>query len=166
MTALDQAHLHVNQLTPAEALDLALGAGNVLATISSWGPSENRSAQRRSNVEALRGLALQYERSCAATHRPTTIPGFVFWCDELAARKLDLKATDERADSIHVMTYHTAKGLEWPVVICDDLHHEHRTNLWEPTVRQEECLRRVIRWPTGESLFGPGHSAANRRRFR
>ena len=155
VTALDQAHLHVNQLTPAEALDLALGAGNVLATISSWGPSENRSAQRRSNVEALRGLALQYERSCAATHHPTTIPGFVFWCDELAARKLDLRATDERADSIHVMTYHTAKGLEWPVVICDDLHHEHRTNLWEPTVRQERVFeardplanRRIAFWP-------------------
>ena len=121
VTALDQAHLHVNQLTPAEALDIALGAGNVLATISSWGPSENRSAQRRANVEGLRGLALQYERSCAATHRPTTIAGFVFWCDELAAQKLDSKATDERADSIHVLTYHTAKGLEWPVVICDDL---------------------------------------------
>lgn len=75
VTALDQSHSHVDQLTPAEALDVALGAGNVLATISSWGPSENRSAQRRSNVEALRGLALQYERSCAATHRPATIAG-------------------------------------------------------------------------------------------
>ena len=100
-------------------------------------------------------MALQYERSCAATHRPTTIAGFVFWCDELAAQKLDLKATDERADSIHVLTYHTAKGLEWPVVICDDLDHEHRTNLWEPTVRQERAFeardplanRRIAFWP-------------------
>ena len=87
VTALHQAHSHVNQLTPAEALDVALGAGNVLATISRWGPSENQSAQRRANVEALRGFALQYERSCAATHRPTTIAGFVFWCDELARAK-------------------------------------------------------------------------------
>ena len=153
--ALERAHSQVNQLTPAEALDLAIGAGNVLATISSWGPSENRSAQRRSNVEALRGLALQYERSCAATHRPTTIGGFVFWCDELDAQKLDSRATDERADSIHVLTYHTAKGLEWPVVICDDLGNEHRTNLWEPTVRQERAFeardplanRRIVFWP-------------------
>jgi ATP-dependent helicase/nuclease subunit A len=155
VTALDQADSQVNQLTPAEALDLALGAGNVLATISSWGPSENRSEQRRSNLEALRGLALQYERSCAATHRPTTIGGFVFWCDELDAQKLDSRATDERADSIHVLTYHTAKGLEWPVVICNDLGNEHRTNLWEPTVRQERPFeardplanRRIAFWP-------------------
>jgi ATP-dependent helicase/nuclease subunit A len=155
MIALDRAYSQVNQLTPAEALDLALGAGNVLATVSSWGPSENRSAQRRSNVEALRGLALQYERSCAATHRPTTIAGFVFWCDELDTQKLDSKATDERADSIHVLTYHTAKGLEWPVVICNDLENEHRSNLWEPTVRQDRVFeaadplanRRISFWP-------------------
>jgi ATP-dependent helicase/nuclease subunit A len=175
VTALDQAHSRVNQLTPAEALDVALGAGNVLATVSSWGPSENRSAQRRSNVEALRGLALQYERSCAATHRPTTNAGFVFWCDELKAQKLDSKATDERADSIHVLTYHTAKGLEWPIVICDDLGNEPRTNLWEPTVRQDRAFdasdplanRRIAFWPWpfgGQKKDIPG--GAERRRQR
>jgi ATP-dependent helicase/nuclease subunit A len=155
VTALHQANRYLGQLTPAEALDMALGAGNVLATISRWGPSENRSAQRRANVERLRGLALQYERSCAATHRATTIAGFVFWCGELKTSKLDLKATDERADSIHLLTYHTAKGLEWPVVICNDLGNEHRTNLWEPTVRQERefeardplANRRIAFWP-------------------
>ena len=73
VTALHQMHEYLGQSTPAEALDMALGAGNVLATISRWGPSENRSAQRRANIERLRGLALQYERSCAATHPPTTI---------------------------------------------------------------------------------------------
>ena len=155
VTALHQAHEYLGQSTPAEALDMALGAGNVLATISRWGPSENRSAQRRANIERLRGLALQYERSCAATHRPTTIAGFVFWCKELGAQELDLKATDQRADSIHVLTYHTAKGLEWPVVICNDLGNEHRTNLWEPTVRQERPFeardplanRHIAFWP-------------------
>jgi ATP-dependent helicase/nuclease subunit A len=155
VTALHQANRYLGQLTPAEALDMALGVGNVLATISRWGPSENRSAQRRANVERLRGLALQYERSCAATHRATTIAGFVFWCGELKTKELDLRATDERADSIHVLTYHTAKGLEWPVVICNDLGNEHRTNLWEPTVRQEPPFeardplanRRIAFWP-------------------
>jgi ATP-dependent exoDNAse (exonuclease V) beta subunit len=135
--ALQEAHLRLDQLTPAEALDVALGAGNVFATVSKWGPSENQSAQRRANLETLRGLARQYERSCAATHSPTTVAGFVLWCDDLAAQNRDLKAADERADAIHVLTYHTAKGLEWPVVICDDLDNEHRTNLWDITVVQD-----------------------------
>ncbi len=68
VTALDQAHSAGESTDARPRLSiLRIGAGNVLATISRWGPSENRSAQRRANVEALRGLALQYERSCAAT---------------------------------------------------------------------------------------------------
>jgi ATP-dependent exoDNAse (exonuclease V) beta subunit len=153
--ALHEARARLDQLTPAEALDFALGAGNVFKTALMWGPSEHQSAQRRANLETLRGLALQYERSCAATHAPTTVAGFVFWCEELAAQGNDLKAADERADAIHVLTYHTAKGLEWPVVICDDLDYEHRTNLWDITVVQDVAFdagkplanRRVRFWP-------------------
>jgi ATP-dependent helicase/nuclease subunit A len=155
VAGLQEANPYLDQLTPAEALDVALAAGNVFATVSRWGSSENQSAQRRANLEALRGLAQQYERTCAATHSPTTVAGFVFWCDDLAARNSDSQAADERADAIHVMTYHTAKGLEWPVVICDDLDHEHRTNLWEPTVIQDAAFdardplanRRIRFWP-------------------
>lgn len=155
ITALQEAHAKLDQLAPAEALDVALGAGNVFATVTSWGPSENRSAQRRANLETLRGLARQYERSCAATNTPTTVAGFVFWCDDLEAREADLKAVDERADAIHVLTYHTAKGLEWPVVICANLENEHRTNLWEITVVQDVGFdarnplanRRIRFWP-------------------
>ena len=64
--ALHEARARLDQLTPAEALDVALGAGEVFKTVSVWGPSEHQSAQRRANLETLRGLALQYERSCAA----------------------------------------------------------------------------------------------------
>jgi len=102
VTALQETHPRLDQLTPAEALDVALGAGNVFATVSKWGPSETQSAQRRANLEALRGLAQQYERSCAASHSPITVAGFVFWCNDLAARGADSKASDERADAIHV----------------------------------------------------------------
>ena len=156
VTALDQAHC-AGESTDARPRHSISPSGPEM----SWRPSRGGDRrkigrrQRRSNVEALRGLALQYERSCAATHRPTTIAGFVFWCKELAAQKLDSKATDERADSIHVLTYHTAKGLEWPVVICADLENEHRSNLWEPRVRQERAFeasdplanRRIAFWP-------------------
>jgi ATP-dependent helicase/nuclease subunit A len=155
VTALHEANPRLDQLTPTEALDVAIAAGNVFATVSKWGPSETQSAQRRANLEALRGLAQQYESSCAATHSPTTVAGFVFWCNDLAARGADSKPADERAEAIHVMTYHAAKGLEWPVVICDDLNHEHRTNLWEPTVVQDAAFdahdplanRRIRFWP-------------------
>jgi ATP-dependent helicase/nuclease subunit A len=155
VVALDEAQARLHQLAPAEALDVALGTGNVFATVSGWGSSQHQSAQRRANLETLRGLVLQYERSCAATHRPTTVAGFVFWCDDLAAQGRDLNAADERADAIHLLTYHTAKGLEWPVVVCDDLDYEHRTNLWDIIVVQDAAFdarkplanRRIRFWP-------------------
>src|SRR5260221_6921267 len=75
VTALQETHPRLDQLTPTEALDVALGAGNVFATVSKWGPSETQSAQRRANLEALRGLAQQYENSCAPTHSPITAAG-------------------------------------------------------------------------------------------
>jgi ATP-dependent exoDNAse (exonuclease V) beta subunit len=155
LIALSKAQKNLDQLTPSEALDVALGAGNVFSVVSRWGPSEARSEQRRANLEALRGFARQYERSCAVTHRPASIAGFVFWCRDLDLKRLDLKAADERANGIHVMTYHGAKGLEWPVVICADLDSEHRTNLWEITVIQGGAFdaldplanRRIRFWP-------------------
>jgi len=155
VVALHEAHPRLNQLTPAEALDVALGAGNVFATVSAWGPSQSRSAQRRANLEALRGLAQQYEKSCATTHSPATVAGFVFWCDEITAQGLDKTAADDRAEAIHVMTYHGAKGLEWPVVICADLDFERKTRLWDLIVVQDTVFdahdplanRRLRFWP-------------------
>jgi ATP-dependent helicase/nuclease subunit A len=59
IAALQEALRRLDQLTPAEALDVALGVGNVFATVSKWGPSGNQSAQRRANLETIRGLARQ-----------------------------------------------------------------------------------------------------------
>jgi ATP-dependent helicase/nuclease subunit A len=164
VNALHEAHTQLDQLTPAEALDVALAVGNVFATASKWGPSDSRSAQRRANLEALRGLARQYERSCAADRRPTTVAGLVLWCDDLAARKADLKAADERADGVHVTTYHKAKGLEWSVVICAELDSEPKSRLWDLDVVQDEpfdanqpLANRRLRfwpWPFGKQQTG------------
>jgi ATP-dependent helicase/nuclease subunit A len=44
---------------------------------------------------------------------------------------LDEKAADEIADAIHVLTYHRAKGLEWPIVVCTDLNDKTKSRLWD-----------------------------------
>ena len=150
VAALHAAHPLLIQLTPAEALDAALGTGNVFATVSAWGPFEGRSAQRRANLEALRGLVQQYEKSCASRHSPATVAGFIFWCDEITTQALDMTAADDRTEAIHVMTYHSAKGLEWPVTICADLNFEHKTGLWDLAVLQD-------------AAFDPQNPLANRR---
>lgn len=129
--ALEQARTALDTASVCELFDLALIAGNVFRTVTSWGPSQSRASQRRANLEALRGLAAKYEEGCATNHRPATAMGLLFWCDELEAKKLDEKAADENSDAIHVLTYHRAKGLEWPIAICTDLTNEPRSRLWD-----------------------------------
>lgn len=150
VVALHDANKRLKQLTPSEALDEALWAGNVFVTVSAWGSSEARAARRRANLEALRGMALQYEAACGNTHNPATVAGFVFWCDEQRQLERDTQAADEHADAIHISTYHGAKGLEWPVVICADLEYEPKNRLWDLSVVQE-------------SPFDPAAPLANRR---
>jgi ATP-dependent exoDNAse (exonuclease V) beta subunit len=164
VAALGELHKGINQMTVVEALDAAIEAGDVFATVSRWGPSETRSGQRRANLEMLRGLAYEYQRSCVTGHIPATVAGFVFWCQDLETNKLDQKAADERADAIHVMTAHGAKGLEWPVVICAELDYEFRTSLWDVTVVQDAefdaeqpLANRRLRfwpWPFGKQQSG------------
>ena len=131
IVSLEEARTALDTASVCELLDLAFIAGDVFRTATSWGPTQSRSTQRRANLEALRGLAAKYEEGCATNHRPATAIGFLFWCDELETKELDEKAADENADAIHVLTYHRAKGLEWPIVICTDLTREPKSRIWD-----------------------------------
>lgn len=156
MLAVERLRLRALLLSPSEALDEILAAANLFGAATAWGPTRGRGAQRRANIEALRGLARAYEDSGQATDRPSTTAGFILWCQQLATDKLDHLAIDERADAIKVMTWHGAKGLEWPVVICNNLEEEPRPRIWnEPIVIQGGALdandplanRRLQFWP-------------------
>jgi ATP-dependent exoDNAse (exonuclease V) beta subunit len=131
IVSLEKARAALDTASVCELFDLALIAGDVFRTVTSWGPSQSRSNQRRANLEALRGLVAKYEEGCATNHRPATATGFLFWCDELETQGLDEKAADESDDAIHVLTYHRAKGLEWPIVICTDLTNKPKPRLWD-----------------------------------
>lgn len=117
-------------LTPIEALDLALEAADAFATVSAWGPSATRAAQRRANLEALRGMAARYTDRCTSAGEPATVAGLLHWCAVAAQDKADAKAGDPSPGAIQVLTYHRAKGLEWPVVIATDLTEGERTDLF------------------------------------
>jgi ATP-dependent helicase/nuclease subunit A len=158
IVALEQARARLNVLSPSEAFDVALHNGGVFATVSAWGPTITRASQRRANLESMRAIAVKYEQASAKNHTPATIASFLYWCDFLAESETDLKATDEHVNAIFVSTYHQAKGLEWPVVICTDLNAEPRPRLWEVTVtpvdptkpfdlNQPLANRRLRFWP-------------------
>lgn len=138
ITALHEAHGRHELASPSEALDLALERGEVFSVVTGWGPDALRGEQRRANLEALRALVMQFEEHARTAHVPATIAGFLHWCDALAAQGADFQASDPEADSIQVLTYHSAKGLEWPVTVCADLDTELRSRLWQPSVVKDD----------------------------
>jgi len=115
-------------LTPAELLDAVLIHGDISGIVSQWGAE--CAANRRSNLEALRGLAAEYESECLSAGSAASHAGFLLWCGSLASSEQDTSAFDESADAVQVMTWHGSKGLEWPVVICLDLDDEPLPRIW------------------------------------
>ncbi|MBQ8720393.1 MAG: UvrD-helicase domain-containing protein [Clostridia bacterium] len=64
------------------------------------------------NVNELVSAALDYEKNCEAAGVEATLSGFL----EDVALVSDVDKYDESADAVVLMTVHSAKGLEFPVV--------------------------------------------------
>lgn len=148
-------------MTPCEAVDATVLATGVVDHVCRWGSA----AERLRALEAFRGVASRYEEECARLRLPATLGGLVAW---LATRKVPRPAGG--GDAVGVMTYHKAKGLEWPVVVLAQLEGGPRPRLFAPTAEvdgevdwREPLARRWIRfwpWPYGAQSSGVGLDAA------
>jgi len=127
---LDKKRTRMLLFSPAEALEAVLQIGNIEQTVKTWGPTQERSVQRLANLEALRGYVMDYEDSCRRQRGAATAGGFILWLKTLAGAELDKRGRDEKVDAVQVLTHHSAKGLEWPVVICADLDTSPRDGYW------------------------------------
>ena len=112
----------------SELLDAVMIHGDLSGIISQW--DATRAGTRRANLEALRGLAAEYESGCISASVAASHAGFLIWCGTLASSGKDHSALDQSADAVQVMTWHGSKGLEWPIVICLDLPEEPRPRIW------------------------------------
>ena len=83
----------------------------------SWGNAE----QRLANLDALRAYGVRFVEETISSGGVPTIPGLL---DHLARQdsrdekdRSDMQGVPVDRPGVTVMTYHAAKGLEWPVVI-------------------------------------------------
>ena len=81
--------------------------------VEKWGDA----TQRKHNLSTVVSLAKAYDEICRQMGLGSSILGFINF---LTVTKPENK-TDNAADTVKVLTYHRAKGLEWPVVILYQL---------------------------------------------
>ncbi len=122
----------VLSLTPADLIDALIVLPEMIRRIETWGDV----AARLDDLEALRGFARAYEASCASSGAPATPSGLVL---AIAADEPG-RPRSLQADAVKVMTYHGAKGLEWPLVVLTGLNREPKPRLFEPVAEAEGDL--------------------------
>lgn len=148
------------ELTPGEAMELAITTGGVVGTVTRW----TNFRQRLSNLNAMRALAIEYEELSLARRSAATAAGFVtFLFTQLEREGEQPPNPDEKA--VRVLTYHCAKGLEWPMVLLSDLGAPKPVTVFGATVESPEAgfdpwqplKGRSIRlwpWPYGQQEKG------------
>ena len=150
---LDRLRSGLIHLTPTEALETALNAAKIYESALRWGDG----AQRIANIEMLKGLALNYEDQCLFSRGAATPAGLVtFLSQNVRDSDLDIQPPGHDEHAVQVLTYHSAKGLEWPMVVMYDLnwdrdinpfgaHVESDKESFDPT--QPLSGRRIRYWP-------------------
>jgi ATP-dependent helicase/nuclease subunit A len=131
-SALNELRESVLSLTPADLVDALIVLPDVMHRIETWGDV----AARLDDLEALRGFARRYEAGCASSGAPATPSGLVL---ALAADE-PRRPKSLQSDAVEVMTYHGAKGLEWPLVVLTGLDSKPKARLFEPVAEAEGVL--------------------------
>nr|PZN23038.1 MAG: hypothetical protein DIU78_14600 [Pseudomonadota bacterium] len=135
LARLEPLRAEIQGLSPTEAVDRILATLDLAAICRRW-PDP---AQRLANLDALRGLAACYEERCLEQREAGTVVGLLRFFEEAAEKVLvrdeevasDDQHTTVGPDTVTLVTYHRAKGLEWPVVVLASLDRERRRSIFE-----------------------------------
>jgi len=114
-------------LGPAALLDLVIVRCGIENCMLGWTPEENRARERLSNLDAFRTLVAGYESD--SSNPSVSLAGLILSLGEMADGLDELPPSV--IDGVTVSTWHGAKGLEWPVVICHESWREIKTGVWK-----------------------------------
>ncbi|TWT55490.1 UvrD-helicase domain-containing protein [Allorhodopirellula solitaria] len=140
--------------SPHSVCQLVIEALDLPNRVAGWGDV----ASRCSNLDSILRHVASYEEQMLGAGQAATLGGAILNLEEIASNGEDIKFPPLGHDAVTIMTYHKAKGLQWPVVILSGLHSDRAPNVWEPAVYgggediDHPLTGRVIRawtWPFG-----------------
>lgn len=157
-------HLHLSALekidhkllAPVFVMQQVIEALNLMSLVPRWGAP----ARRSSNLDSLLLHAKNYEMAAIERGKAVTLSGLIYYLEKLEADQLDFRYPSQGQDAVTLMTYHSAKGLEWPVVILSGLNYQRDPSMWSPVVTSnghnidDPLCGRTLRywlWPFGTS---------------
>lgn len=154
---LEEGSKRVKYWTPLEALEQAIDRADIIETTKSW---ENNFLVQ-DNLDKLRGVCREYIDQCRSQRTAATIEGFIKYVKNADIKKEGIS----RGNAVNILTYHGAKGLEWPHVILTELNTEPKINYFGVGVEPAEefdhrkpLANRTISyrpWPFGMGNFTP-----------
>jgi len=111
---LAEARQDLSLAGPLQVLDTAMWVINVREYCLAWGDSKARLA----NLDSLRALCVGYVDHCQEEGRGASPAGMLVFLKKLES---DTRAVVKDDDTVQVLTWHKAKGLEWPVTVLYQL---------------------------------------------
>lgn len=115
-------------LPPSVIVQQVIEALELPSAIRTWSEPVRRCA----HIDSIIKHARNYEDISLNSGEAATLTGLILYFEELANSGTDHRHPPLGHDAVTLITYHGAKGLEWPAVVLCGLDSERDPDVWIP----------------------------------
>lgn len=117
-----------SQANPAAGVEQSLNLVCRTLDIRNWCLAWGDAAERFANLDSLKAHALAYIDECFEEGIGCSPAGLIAHMNDLNASEEDSRAAVTGEDAVNVITWHAAKGLEWPVTVLNQIGKTYDPN--------------------------------------